>query len=180
MSNAAKPQQKRMRVLAALATFLLATAVAVGSGANFTASSANPSNTFSAGTLTMSNSDSGAIVSASNMRPGDSQSGTVDITNTGSLSGTFTLAESNVTGATLAGQLDLKVVDCGSLGGTPDCASGSTLYNGKFDSLPSTALGTFAAGDGRRYEFTVTLPASTGDSFQGLSASAQFDWSASS
>lgn len=169
---------RRRHVLASLVTLLLATAVALGSGANFTTSSANPSNAFATGTLTMSDSQSGAILSASNMRPGDSQTGTVDITNTGSLAAPFTLTESSVTGATLAAQLALKVVDCGDTSGTPDCTTGPTLYNGTLDSLPSTSLGTLAAGQGHRYEFTVTLPSSTGNAFQGLSASADFDWSA--
>jgi spore coat-associated protein N len=179
MSRSEYLRHNPRRVLAALATLLLAAAVAVGSGANFTASSANPSNTFSTGTLDITNTQSGAIVSMSNMRPGDSQTGTVDITNSGSLSGTFTLAESNVTGAALAGQLDLSITDCGDVA-SADCATGTSLYSGKLDSLTSTALGTFAAGQGRRYEFTVTLPSSTGNAFQGTSASAQFDWSAAS
>jgi hypothetical protein len=42
--------------LGALLTLLLAAGAVVGSGADFTASSANPSNTFSAGTLSITNS----------------------------------------------------------------------------------------------------------------------------
>ena len=177
MSRYAYLRSRPRRVLSALATFLLAAGVAVGSGANFTASSPNASNAFSAGTLTMTNTASGAIVTMNNMRPGDSQSGTVDIANSGSLSGTFSLGEANVTGATLAGQLDLSVVDCGDVT-SANCAAGTSLYSGKFDSLPSTGLGTLAAGQGHRYKFTVTLPTSTGNAFQGTSASAEFDWSA--
>jgi hypothetical protein len=180
MSRAAFTGARRRRVLTSLATLLLATGVAIGSGANFTASSANPSNAFASGTLAMTNSGSGAILSASNMRPGDSQSGTVDISNSGSLSGAYSLAESALTGATLAGQLDLKVVDCGDVSATPDCTTGPAVYTGKLDSLSLTSLGTFAAGETRRYEFTVTLPAATGNAFQGLSSSVQFDWSATS
>ena|SRR5947209_8069859 len=190
MSRSAYIRMHPRRVLAALATFLLAAAVAVGSGATFTASSANPANTFSAGTLSIQSSLSGAIVSLSNMRPGDSQSGTIDITNSGSLSGPFTLAESNVvnkdstgavvtTGSLLASQLQLAIVDCGS-STAPSCATGTSVYSGAFGSLPSSSLGTFAAGSGHRYQFTVTLPSSTGNGFQGTSASADFNWSATS
>ena len=39
------------RTLAALATLLIAVGVTAASGANFNATSANPSNTFSAGTM---------------------------------------------------------------------------------------------------------------------------------
>ena len=60
------------RALAALATVLVAVGVTVASGASFTAQTANPSNTFTAGTLTMTNSKAGAaILTASNMKPGD-------------------------------------------------------------------------------------------------------------
>ena len=82
------------RTLAALATVLAAVGVTVASGADFTAQSANPANTFSTGTLTMSNSRAdAAILTACGLRPGvDATEGTVDIANTGSLSGAFTLA----------------------------------------------------------------------------------------
>src|SRR3954463_13109765 len=79
--------------LGALVTLLLAAGAVVGSGADFTASSANPANTFAAGTLSILNSKEGtAVLSASNLRPGNSSSGTVDIQNTGGLSGAFTLS----------------------------------------------------------------------------------------
>jgi hypothetical protein len=61
----------------------------------FTAQTQNPNNTFTAGTLTMSNSRQGAyIISGSNIAPGDSGTFTVTVTNTGSLSATMSLAES--------------------------------------------------------------------------------------
>ena len=59
------------RSLAALATVLVAVGITGASGANFNASSANPTNVFTAGTLTMSNSKANAaILTASNLRPG--------------------------------------------------------------------------------------------------------------
>ena len=59
------------RTLAAMATLLIAVGVTAASGATFTAQSANPSNTFSSGTLTMTNTKNGAaILTASNMKPG--------------------------------------------------------------------------------------------------------------
>src|SRR5687768_9659321 len=80
--------------LGALLTLLLAAGAVVGSGADFTAASANPANTFAAGTLSIVNSKEGvAVLSAGNLRPdGPSASGTVDIENDGSLSGDFTLS----------------------------------------------------------------------------------------
>ena len=172
------------RTVAALAVVLAAVGITVGSGANFTASAANPTNTFTAGTLTIGSSSSSALFNSSNMRPGDTVTGTVDIQNTGSLSGAFTLGTSNVTDAAgLLGQLDLKVEDCGVWSGTtaPTCNGSNIVYTGKANAVPAAAsLGTFAAGAKHQYKFDVTLPSTTGNAFQGTSATVQFDWKAAS
>src|SRR5581483_4263583 len=81
------------KVLLALGGLMLVAALAIGSGANFNSTSANPSNVFTAGTISHSNSKAGAaILTAANIVPGGSATGTVDIKNTGTASGTFTLA----------------------------------------------------------------------------------------
>jgi hypothetical protein len=125
------------RTLGALAIALGAVAVAVGSGATFSAQSANPGNSFASGTLTMSNSkDNVAILSASGMKPGDTTNGTVDIQNTGSLSGTFTLNRTDLsnsdTSNPMSQKLDLVVKDCGDFSsGTPSCDAGDPVkYSG--------------------------------------------------
>jgi spore coat-associated protein N len=173
------------RTVGALAVVLAAVGITVGSGANFTAHSANPSNTFTAGTLSIGNSNSNpasAILSATNLKPGDSTPGTVDIQNTGSVPGAFTLSTSNVVDtASLLGQLDLKVEDCGLFNGStaPSCTSGTSLvYNGKASSIGSKSLGSFAANAKHRYQFTVSMPTDIANSFQGKTASVEFDWDA--
>ena len=94
---------------------LAAVGITVGSGANFTASAANPGNAFSTGTLVIANSPSTALLSLTGMKPGDTASSTVDITNTGSLAGDFALKTANPTGSTaLLGQMQLTVLDCGA------------------------------------------------------------------
>ena len=60
------------RTLGALAVVLAAVGITVGSGANFTASAANPGNAFTTGTLVIANSPSTAILSATGLKPGDS------------------------------------------------------------------------------------------------------------
>jgi spore coat-associated protein N len=180
--------------LGALLTLLLAAAAVVGSGADFTASSANPSNTFSSGTLTIGNTKEGtAILIASNLRPGGAAStGTVDIQNSGSLSGTFTLARTapvDSDGANpLSSKLNLTVVDCGQFAGatTPTCGDGddATLYSGGTIAQMGTAghavssLGSFAGGDKHRYQFTVALDGSAGNAFQGDTSTVEFDFNA--
>ena len=169
------------RTLGALAVVLAAVGITVGSGANFTSHAANPANTFTAGTLTIGSSTSSALFNAGNMKPGDTVNGTVDIANTGSVPGTFTLSTSNVvdTGA-LLGQLDLKVEDCGVFNGAtaPTCAGTNYVYNGKANAVGTASLGSFAASAKHRYKFDVTLPSNTTNAFQGKTASVEFDWDA--
>ena len=170
------------RTIGALAVVLAAVGITVGSGANFTAHSANPANTFTAGTLAIGNSASSAILSATNLKPGDNATGTIDIQNTGSIPGTFTLSTSKaVDTAGLLGQLDLKVEDCGLYNGsaTPSCSTGTTVvYNGKANAIGSRTLGSYASTAKHRYQFTVTMPSTIANTFQGTTASVEFDWDA--
>jgi spore coat-associated protein N len=178
--------------LGALLTLLLAAAAVVGSGADFTASSANPSNTFASGTLSVLNSKDGtAVLTASGMKPGGAAAvGTVDIKNTGSLSGTFTLSRSALTDSDstnpLSGKLNVTVKDCGLFAGStaPTCGDGddTVKYNGTLAQMgagtPITALGSFAADAQRRYQFSVALDGSAGNAYQGDNSSATFDFNA--
>jgi spore coat-associated protein N len=170
------------RTLGVLALVLVAVGVAVGSGADFSAQSANPNNTFTAGTLTMANDkNNAAILTASNWKPGDTATGVVDITNTGSLAGTFSLSRDMLTnsdsGNPLSNQIDLVVEDCGT---DLTCGAGDTVvYNGTLTAMNSSInLGNFPAGTGHRYEFTATFNSSSGNAYQGDSSSARFVWDA--
>jgi hypothetical protein len=177
------------RTLAALATALVAVGVTVASGADFTAASANPANTFSTGTLSIDNSKEGsAILTASGLKPGAAATaGTVDIANAGSLSGTFSLSRQapvdSDTTHPLSAKLNLGVVVCGVFVGAtpPTCGDGddTTKYTGTIAGMSSSqALGTYAAGDKHRYKFSVALDSSAGNAYQGDSSSVEFDWNA--
>jgi hypothetical protein len=192
----------RVRVLAAnprlalgaLLTVMLAAAAVVGSGADFTASSANPSNTFSAGTLSITNSKEGtAVLTASGLRPGGTAAtGTVDIQNTGGLSGAFTLARTTPVDSDsanpLSGKLGLSVVDCGAFNGStaPTCGDGDdvTKYSaGTVAQMGTTGhlvsgLGTYAANEKHRYQFTVALDSTATNAYQGDTSSVGFDFNA--
>jgi spore coat-associated protein N len=175
--------------LGALVTLLLAAGAVVGSGADFTASSANPANTFAAGTLSIVNEKEGvAILSASGIRPGDpAQVGTVDIRNSGSLSGTFTLARGTLTNSDttnpLAAKLNVVVTDCGlwTDASTPNvCGDGDDTqkYSGTLAAMGTTSLGSFAAGAKHRYKVSVSLDSTAGNVYQGDNATAEFDFDA--
>ena len=175
--------QKMVGVLFAL---LLAAGMAVGSGANFNATTANAGNTFSSGTLSHSNNKNGAILTASLMKPGDSQTGTVDIKNTGDIAGVFSLAKTVTAGdAAFANQLDLKIEDLGD----PAAPSAPvTVYNNKLGTMPTQSNLTgspWAAGATHQYKFTVTFPNTSGangqdNAYMGKTTTVRFDWESTS
>jgi hypothetical protein len=177
------------KVLAGLVGVLAATGIAVGSGANFNAASANPSNVFSAGTISQTNSKAGAaVLTATGMRPGGTATGSVDIKNTGSVSGAFTLSQSNLTNTPatppLSSKLTIVITDQGDPACTTSCPAASTVYSGTIGGMGSTTLGTFPAGATHRYAFVVTFPdGGTGgadNSYQGSQTSVDYAFTAAS
>jgi hypothetical protein len=172
------------KLVGALFALLLAVTMAVGSGANFNSTSANPGNVVTAGNLAHSNSKAGsAILSVTRLRPGQSSSGTVDIANTGDIDGVFTLAKSNLVDTpaspAFSSKLDLVVDDLGDPAASPAPAP-VQKYSGKLGAMGTIALGTYAPGDTHRYRFTVTFPdggANGADNaYKGASTSVRYDW----
>lgn len=174
------------KVMAGLVGVLAATGIAVGSGANFNSVSANPSNVFSAGTISQSNSKTGAaILTASNLTPGGTATGTVDIKNTGTVAGAFTLSQSNVTNTPASPGLSTKLTIAITDQGDPAalCASSCpVVYSGTLAGMGTTTLGSFAAGQTHRYQFTVTFPdggANGADNaYQGAQTSVDYNFQA--
>jgi hypothetical protein len=173
------------RSLAALATVLVAVGITGASGASFTAQTANPSNVFSAGTMSMTNSaNNAAILTASNMRPADPATvGLVDIKNAGSLSAAFTLSKGTSVDTDLAnpmsGKLNVIVTDCGT---DLDCLAGvnTVKYTGTLAAMGANiALGNFAVNEQRRYQFSVAFDTSADNNYQGDTNTTQFLWNAS-
>lgn len=168
------------KALMSLCALAIASAVIFASGANFTSSTANPDNTYTAGDLKQTNSKNGsAVFTASLMKPGESRSGTVDITNTGDIPGVFTLSKSNLTETGgFGGKLDLVVTDCKADG----CGVGTDteVYSGKLSSMGVRALGTFAVNELHTYKFAVTFPDGgpngADNAYKGATASVQYDW----
>lgn len=175
------------KVMAGFVGVLAATGIAVGSGANFNSSSANPSNVFSAGTISQQNSKSGsAILTATGMKPGGTANGTVDIKNTGSASGAFTLAQSNLTNTptspALSSKLTIVITDKHDPACSVSCPADATVYSGTIGGMGTISLGTFAADETHRYQFVVTFPdGGTGgadNSYQGSQTSVEYDFTA--
>jgi hypothetical protein len=177
-------------VLAAFGGLMAAAALAVGSGANFNSTSANPSNVFTAGTISHSNSKtSAAILTAGNIVPGNSSTGTVDIKNTGSASGNFSLSHTTPVDTPLSPglskKLNVTVQDLGDPACSTSCPAAVQVYSGTLYAMPaSTSLGAFAAGVTHRYEFTVNFPdGGTGgadNAYQAASTVVEYDWASTS
>ena len=165
--------QKILLTLAALGAVSVATLA--GTYANFSATPTTiSSNAFTAGSLTMTRSGSGAVFTSSAMKIGDTAAGSVTITNTGTLAGAYTLTGSSSGNASLAAQLHLTLYK--------DVDGGTAIYDGSLGSL-SASLGTFAANGGAHtFYFHVSFPSTGSDAgdnaLQGLSASEDFTWSA--
>lgn len=170
-----------MKILASLAAAGAVSIAAVGGTyANFTATPTTiASNAFTTGTLTMSRSGSGAILTAAAMKPGDAATGSVTINNTGTLAGVYSLAGSTTGSAPLGAQLNLVIYK------NIDNDAPSKIYDGALSSFSSVTLGTLAATSGTgTYYFHVSFPTTGSDAgdnaLQGLSTTASFTWSATS
>jgi spore coat-associated protein N len=179
-------QRRRSVPLPLRACTALGTLVAVAALV-FTAANARPAPSIqlAAGpgtTISILNSREGlAVLAAGNLRPGDTTTGSVTITNTGDGDGAFSLSKSalnDVAGSgagILSSKLDLTITD------TTIPASPVTVYSGKVSGLGVVALGTYAAGEARTYDFGVHFPnGATGaeNAYQGASMSVTLDWDA--
>jgi hypothetical protein len=180
------------RTLGALAVVVAAVGITAGSGASFTASSANAANKFTAGTLSIGNDQAGAVLTASNLIPGGGvQDGYVAIENTGSMKGDFTLKQT-VTGDTdaMGKYVHLTIRDCGAYasGSTtaPVCgdADDRMVHSGTVNATtdgfnaPVTIPGSFAAGEKHYFKFSVSLDSQAPNSVQAALTQVDYTWTA--
>ena len=161
----------RKKILLPLATLLGAGAIAIGSGATFTSTTANTISSVTSGTLTHTNSKADkAIFNLTNIKPGDTVNGALTITNTGSLPAAFTLTETSSTNDFTGSLLTLKITNT---------ASGAVVYSGTFGGLvdgAKTQLGEVTPGVANNYTFSVHLDDSAPNTQQGKTASAAYQW----
>jgi spore coat-associated protein N len=151
------------RMLITLGGLVAASAVAVGSGANFNASSANPGTIISVGTIVVTDSLAGlSILTVNPLKPGGSVSGTVTIRNGGTAPAGFTVAPANLVNTpaspALSSKLTLVVQDLEDPTCTVSCPAAVTIYSGTLGSMGTLTLGTFAASVQHQYKFSVTFP----------------------
>jgi hypothetical protein len=187
--------RRRIRTKTVTAALALVATSLVWSGGTFSAfnrTSAMPSNSVTAGTVDVTDNDSGgAAFTLASAAPGSTTTGCVNVTYSGTAAATVRLY-GTIGGTGLAPYLNLTVTR-GTFSGTPTAGSctgfsadagGGVLYNGTLGAFP-TSLGTaladassWTAGTKRGYQFVITLPAGAGSGAQGLNATADFTWQA--
>jgi hypothetical protein len=189
----------RKALLSTLVIAIVAAVTGTGTYAAFSGTTSNPSNAFAAGTVTISDNDAGgSLLSLSNATPGNSSTGCIKITYSGSLNTNVHLYGS-ATGS-LPSYLTLTVTrgtdpspsfsGCGSFiaDATSYIGAGSgVVYSGNLSAFPSSyAAGlvdpssgspaTWSTSDTHSYKFVVTVQNTA--AAQGLSSTASFTWEA--
>ena len=168
----------RRKVLVPLATLMVAGAVAVGSGASFTSTTASTT-TVTSGAVTHVNDVT--TLAITNIKDKDTITGTVKITNTGSLPSDLTVAQISAPTQVkpfITGDLRLKIT-------VPGLAT--PVYDGTFGQMSTTpvALGSLAAdpdgpggqpGGSITATFVVTLNETTNNTNENAQAVANFQW----
>ena len=179
--------------LAVLAIGLLSLLGGLGSLAVFTDQAAVDANTFTTGTVDISTSPTTAVVTYSNMAPGDSTTQSLVVTNAGTLQLRYALSSSatNTDAKGLKDQLTLtiKTIDVTTPGTPCDDFDGTQLYTGDLDGTTGALVGsnaqgsqagdrTLAASASETLCFYVALPLSTGNAFQNATTTATFTFDA--
>jgi hypothetical protein len=181
----------RFQLAAAVAGLALVSALVFQtSSAAFSGTTASTGNSFTAGTVSLADDDSGtAMFSLGSLKPGDSSTKCIELNYTGSLASTIKLYGA-IGGGTSLGQYLTVTITSGTPGTFADCSTftGTQLYTGTLANFASTyanwsnglADANFApdsSGDTRAYKFVVTLQ--DNNSAQGLTAtSTSFTWEA--
>ena len=190
--------QKRKVVVARLAALTVSVVVASvftlnASRAAFTATTSNTGNSWSAGTVVLTDDDASAVMfNVTNMKPGDTNTKCIKVDYTGSLAADVKMYGA-VAGTGLATHLT-ATVEVGAGGtfasctgwvanATPVSFTGTLAAFGTTHSNFTNGLAGFAgavATNTRTYRVTVALPSGAVNAAQGLTASATFTWEAQS
>jgi hypothetical protein len=184
------------RAVSPLAMLAVGALVFQASHAAFSATTVNPSDSWSAGQINLSDDDSNtAMFTVTNAKPGDTGSKCIVVSS--SAAQTYTTAvkiyASSIASATnsLDTNLTLKI-DEGTGGTFANCAgfsAGATLYNSSLSGFTSTytnfsnGLATSFAPTGgslqsKVFKFTWTLNSGAANSVQGGTAGCAFTWEA--
>jgi hypothetical protein len=178
----------------AVATLAL---VGQASYASFSAKVSNPGNTFSVGSVTLTDDDAGsALLSLTNLKPGASGSRCIAVTSSGTVASSVKLYATDVTTTKgLGSHIALTITQgtgasFGGCTGFTALSTGSSVYSGTLGGFTGGATG-YANGAGtwtpsggapetRSYQFSYTVSPTTPDTAQGGTAAFGLTWEAQS
>lgn len=185
-------RSKRLVAAASIPVAVIASGALVwqSSYSAFSATTSNPTNNWTAGTVALSDDDSStAMFTASNLKPGSTGTKCIAVTSTGSLASTVKLYGTSYTTTNgLATNLNLSVEEGtgGTFGSCAGFTGGVSVFNGTLASFGTvktsfaTGVGTWApTGTGsetKSYRLIYTLSSSTPDTAQGGTAAMGFTW----
>jgi 6-phosphogluconolactonase (cycloisomerase 2 family) len=195
LREATRGLPNRLLLTAAVLCLLALLLLSASTFSAFSGATGNPANTLSAGTVSLTDNDAGAAMFAlGNLKPGDTDSGCLQVTYTGSLPALVRLY-GTTTGTGLDQYVDLKVtrgtIGSGSFddctGFTPDATNylgqgAGVVYNGTLAAFADDWTAGLAdpeawtAGESHAYKFQATL-ADT-NAAQGRSVTQTFTWEA--
>jgi hypothetical protein len=185
----------------ALSALVVGIAGVIAGSATFSAFSgttSNPGNTFAAGTVAISDNDSnGTLLSLTDAMPGESATGCIKVSYSGSLAADVKLFGS--VNGTLGQYLTLKVTRGTDTGTFPTCSftadttdyigqGAGVVYNGDLSSFPASfdagisdpsnggGTETWTSSETHAYKLEVTLQ--NNSAAEGQSATASFTWEA--
>ena len=157
----------------------------------FTDSDANGSNTFTASTISLTLNPTSALITYSNMQPGDSVTNSIVVTNNGGSQLRYAISSSatNTDTKGLKDQLVLtiKTIDVTTPGTPCNDFDGTQLYTGDLDSTAGKLVGdntqgaqagdrTLNASANETLCFRASLPLATSNTYQGATTTATFTW----
>ena len=163
-----------------------------GTTAAFTSTTPSGNNSWSTGTVTLSDDDGGsALFTASGLVPGSSGSNCITVTYTGTVPTTVRLyASASSDASSVASYLDLTIQEGngGNFGNCTGFTAATTLYTGTLATFTSsktsyaTGTGTWApiTAASRVYKVSYTLNSATPNTKQGAITTATLQWEAQS
>lgn len=164
---AAVHDQSRRRMLLPIATMLTAVALAGVSGADFNDATTNSLSTYATGTFDLVNSRDGLVVfNTTNLKPGDTVTGSVTITNNSSMPALVSVAETDGLNTFSDPELLEMVIE----------RDGTEIYRGDFGAWTGFFEQRWLEGDAHTYDFAVTLDLDATTLDQGKTAEVSYEW----
>lgn len=194
---------KALGLLTVPAAIVLTGVVVTGSSAAFSGATTNGPESWSAGTVALTNNHAAALFSTTDITPGYTETHCITVNSTATVPTNLKMYTSAVSSTgpvgapLLSSNLTVKVMEGtggintdGPKGGCTDFVpatgqSATPTFNGTLAAFANNAsydngVGNFAlpAGGSRQYQITVALPASAPNTLQGTVAGATFIWEA--